>query len=49
MVLNKVLWIYFMNDLNELYEMLYDNVDFLGNLTTIYLLIAIPKKKKSDK
>lgn len=36
-----------MNDLNELHEMLCDDVDFLGNLTTIYLLIAIPKKKES--
>lgn len=38
-----------MNDLNELYEMLCDDVDFLGNLTNIYLLRAIPKKKKSGK
>lgn len=26
--------------------MLYDDVGYLSNLTTIYLLIAIPKKKK---
>jgi len=28
MALNEVLWIYFMNDLNELYEMLCDDVRF---------------------
>ena len=38
-----------MNDLNDIYEILYDDVGFLSNLTTIYLLSVMPKKKKSDK
>ncbi len=38
-----------MNDLDEQYEMLYDDVDFLGNLTNIYVFRAIPKKKISGK
>lgn len=34
-----------MNDLNELYEILYDDEGYLSNLTNIYLLRAIPKRK----
>ena len=35
-----------MNDLDELYDILYDDEGYLSNLTTVYLSIAIPKKKK---